>query len=256
MRYVKHEQELSLIREGAAILSRVQGEIARVVNPGIATKHLNDVAEQCIRDHGGTPSFKGYNGFPAAVCISVNECVVHGIPGDYVLREGDIVAVDCGVYYKGFHSDAAFTYPVGEVSDDLMRLLKVTKSALYRGIEAAKAGNRIGDIGHAVQYYVSKRGYSVVRELVGHGIGAQLHEAPQVPNYGRRSQGRRLELGMVLAIEPMVNLGSAQIYRESGGVFKTRDGKASAHFEHTVVVMDGKAEPLTTYEYIEERFKF
>ena len=252
---LKSEEEIELIREGADILSRVHGEIARTIKPGVTTHQLDELAEAYIRDHGGSPSFKGYKRFPATLCTSVNEYVVHGFPNHNALEEGDIVSVDCGVYYKGLHSDAAFTYPVGAVSKEVRRLLQATQEALYLGIEEAKAGNRTGDIGNAIQEHVQKHGYSVVRELVGHGVGRNLHEDPQVPNYGKKGSGTRLKQGVVLAIEPMINLGKRQIVEERGGQFRTLDRKPSAHFEHTVAVLENKTEILTTYRYIEEVFK-
>ena len=256
MIFVKSEDEIALIKEGAEILSRTHGQIAQRIKPGITTQELDALAEAFIRDSGGVPSFKGYKKFPATLCTSVNDYVVHGLPSDYILQEGDIISVDCGVYYKGFHSDAAFTYPVSTVSSEVMRLLQVTKEALYCGIDEAKAGNRIGDIGHAIQHHGQHYGYSIVRELVGHGVGRKLHEEPQVPNYGRRGHGTQLKHGMVLAIEPMINLGKPQIVQEKGGQFRTLDRKVTAHFEHTVAVLEKKAEILTTYKYIEEVFQF
>ncbi len=256
MGFVKREEEVALIREGAKILSKTQGQVAKKIKPGVTTWELDALAEAFIRDSGGVPSFKGYQKFPATLCTSVNEYVVHGLPSNYALQEGDIVSVDCGVYYKGFHSDAAFTYPVGVVSDEVMSLLRVTKEALYCGINEARVGNRVGDISYAIQHYAQCHGYSVVRELVGHGVGRALHEDPPVPNYGRRGHGAQLRQGMVLAIEPMINLGRRQVVQEKGGVFRSLDRKVTAHFEHTVVVMESKAEILTTYKYIEEVFKF
>lgn len=256
MIFVKSEDEIALIREGAEILSRAHGQIAQRIKPGVTTRALDALAEEFIRDSGGVPSFKGYEKFPATLCTSVNDYVVHGLPSDYVLQAGDIISVDCGVYYKGFHSDAAFTYPVSTVSSEVMRLLQVTKEALYCGIDAVKVGNRVGDVGHAVQHHVQHYGYSVVRELVGHGVGRELHEAPQVPNYGRRGHGTQLKEGMVLAIEPMINLGKQHIVQDKKGQFRTMDRKVTAHFEHTVAVLEKKAEILTTYKYIEEVFKF
>ena len=256
MVFVKSAEEISLIKEGASILSSTHGQIARAIKPGVTTKRLDILAEQFIRDSGGVPSFKGYQKFPATLCTSVNDYVVHGIPSGYVLQEGDIVSVDCGVYYKGFHSDAAFTYPVGTVSSETMRLLQVTKEALYCGIDEARVGNRIGDIGYAIQDHVRRHDYSVVRELVGHGVGRGLHEDPQVPNYGRRGHGMQIRPGMVLAIEPMINLGTRQVVQEAGGQFRTLDRKITAHFEHTVAVLKDKPELLTTYKYIEKVFKF
>mmetsp|Transcript_9808 Transcript_9808/g.22609 ORF Transcript_9808/g.22609 Transcript_9808/m.22609 type:complete len:257 (-) Transcript_9808:5754-6524(-) len=256
MFFVKNEDEIALIRQGADILSRLHGEVARAIKPETTTQQLNVLAEAFIEDHGAVPSFKGYKKFPAALCTSVNEYVVHGLPGNYVLREGDIVSVDCGVYYKGFHSDAAFTYPVGKISEETMRLLQVTRQALYCGIYEAQVGKRIGDIGYAIQQHAQSHGYSVVRELVGHGIGKALHEDPQVPNYGKKGYGPRLKKGMVLAIEPMINLGKRQIVRDRGDQFRTSDRSVTAHFEHTVAVYAKKAEILTTYKYIEEVFQF
>ncbi|MDH3710303.1 MAG: type I methionyl aminopeptidase, partial [Cyclobacteriaceae bacterium] len=202
------------------------------------------------------PSFKGYNGFPGSLCISVNEQVVHGIPGEYCLQEGDIASIDCGVFYQGFHSDSAYTYPVGEVSEDIRNLLKVTKESLYKGIENATAGNRVGDISYAIQHHVEQFGFSVVRELVGHGIGKTLHESPEVPNYGKRGRGPIMRSGLILAIEPMINLGTKNVVQEADGwTIRTRDRKPSAHYEHTVAVMNGSPEILTTHKYIEEVFK-
>ena len=217
MVFLKSEEEVALMREGADVLGRVHGRIAQEIRPGVTTQKLNELAEFLIKDSGGVPSFKNYKKFPATLCTSVNEYVVHGIPSRYALREGDIVSVDCGVYYKGYHTDSAFTYPVGVISSEVMRLLRVTKEALYCGISEAKAGNRVGDIGHAIQSYAQSHAYSVVRELVGHGVGRALHEAPQVPNYGKKGCGTQLRAGMTLAIEPMINLGRRQVVSEKGG---------------------------------------
>ncbi len=253
MIYLKTEEEINLIKVSAQLLGKAHAEVATWVKPGVTTGKLDAVAEEYIRDNGGIPSFKGFNKFPASLCISVNEVVVHGIPGGYVLKEGDIVSIDCGVKLNGYHSDSAYTYPVGEVSKEVMNLLTATKRSLYKGIEQAVDGLRIGDIGHAVQSYVEERGYTVVRELVGHGVGRDLHEAPEVPNYGKRGKGIRLREGMVLAIEPMINLGAKAVVQERDGwTIRTNDRKYSAHFEHTVVVRKGKAEILTTFDYIEK----
>lgn len=253
MIYLKTEEEINLIKVSAKLLGKAHAEVATWVKPGVTTGKLDAVAEEYIRDNGGIPSFKGFNKFPASLCISVNEVVVHGIPGGYVLKEGDIVSIDCGVKLNGYHSDSAYTYPVGEVSKEVMNLLTATKKSLYKGIEQAVDGLRIGDIGHAVQSYVEDRGYTVVRELVGHGVGRDLHEAPEVPNYGKRGKGIRLREGMVLAIEPMINLGTKAVVQERDGwTIRTNDRKYSAHFEHTVVVRKGKAEILTTFDYIEK----
>ncbi len=251
MIFLKSAEEIALIKESAEILSQVHGLMAREIKPGIATQRLDQLAETLIRDIGGTPSFKGYRKFPATLCTSVNECIVHGIPSEYRLRSGDIVSIDCGVYYKGFHSDAAFTYPVGEIRPEVAKLLQVTKEALHCGIEAIKRGSRNGDIGYAIQQHVQRHGYGIVRELVGHGVGRRLHEAPNVPNYGRQGSGTKLKNGMVLAIEPMITLGKRQIVHGREGV-RTLDRKPAAHFEHTVAISEHKAEILTTYKYIEE----
>ncbi len=257
MIYYKSDSDIETIRESAVILGKAHGEVAKLVKPGVKTKELDQVAETFILDHGGKPSFKGYNGFPYTLCVSMNENVVHGFPGDYELRDGDVLSVDCGVLYNGFHSDSAFTYPVGEVSDEIMQLLRVTKESLYIGIENAKCGARIGDVGHAVQHHVEQYGYSVVRELVGHGLGRNLHEAPEVPNYGKRGKGVKLQHGLVIAIEPMVNLGQKNVVQEDDGwTIRTKDRQPSAHFEHTVAVLQDKTEVLTTHKYIEEVFKF
>jgi len=253
MIYLKTEEEINLIKQSAQVLGKAHAEVAQWIKPGITTKKLDVIAEDYIRSHGGIPSFKGFNNFPASLCMSVNEVVVHGIPGNYELKDGDIVSIDCGVKLNGFHSDSAYTYPVGEVSKEVMDLLTATKKSLYKGIEQAVDGLRVGDIGYAVQHYCEERGYTVVRELVGHGVGKELHEAPEVPNYGKRGKGLRLKEGMVLAIEPMINLGTKSVMQERDGwTIRTSDRKYSAHFEHTVVVRKGKAEILTTFDYIEQ----
>jgi methionyl aminopeptidase len=253
MIYLKTEEEINLIKESGQVLGKAHAEVAQWIKPGITTKKLDTIAEDYIRSYGGIPSFKGFNNFPASLCMSVNEVVVHGIPGNYELKDGDIVSIDCGVKLNGFHSDSAYTYPVGEVSKEVMDLLTATKKSLYKGIEQAVDGLRIGDIGFAVQHYCEERGYTVVRELVGHGVGRELHEGPEVPNYGKRGKGLRLKEGMVLAIEPMINLGSKSVMQEKDGwTIRTSDRKYSAHFEHTVVVRKGKAEILTTFDYIEQ----
>lgn len=253
MIWIKEEEELALMREGAQILGKAHGEVAAQIKPGITTLALDKIAEAYIMDHGASPSFKGYNGFKHSLCISPNDQVVHGIPGKYELKEGDIVSIDCGVYYKGYHTDSAYTYGVGEIDKKSSELLDTTLQSLYLGIEQAVAGKRIGDIGFAIQSFVESRGYGVVRELVGHGVGKHLHEEPEVPNYGKRGKGQLLKKGMVLAIEPMINLGKRNVVQESDGwTIRTSDRMPSAHFEHTVVVLEGKAEILTTHKYIEE----
>jgi methionyl aminopeptidase len=218
---------------------------------------LDQVAEEFIRDHGGIPSFKNYHGFPAALCISVNETVVHGFPGTYELKETDIVSVDCGVKFKGFHSDSAYTYPLEKVNREVLDLLDRTYESLLIGIDQAKAGNRMGDVSFAIQSYVEQFGYGVVRELVGHGVGKDLHEDPEVPNYGKRGKGVKLEVGMVFAIEPMINLGTKSVVQEKDGwTIRTSDRKPSAHFEHTVAILKDKTEVLTTHEYIELNYSY
>lgn len=253
MIYLKTDQEIELIKKSAQVLGKAHAEVAKWIKPGVTTRQLDKVAEQFIRDHNGIPSFKGYNNFPASLCISANEIVVHGIPGNYELREGDIVSIDCGVKLDGYHSDSAYTYPVGEVSEEVLDLLRHTKKSLYLGIDKAVDGMRMGDLGFAIQNYVEQFNYSVVRELVGHGVGKSLHESPEVPNYGKRGKGVKLKEGMVLAIEPMINLGKKSVVQEKDGwTIRTTDRQPSAHFEHTVAVRKGKAEILTTFDYIEQ----
>jgi methionyl aminopeptidase len=251
--YLKTDEELELIRVSGVVLGKTHAEVAKIIKPGVTTGELDKVAEEFIKDHKGKPSFKGFNGFPAALCISVNDIVVHGFPGKYVLKEGDIISVDCGVFLNGFHADSAYTYPVGTVKEEVKKLLDATKNALYLAIEQIKEGNRIGNVSFAIQNFVEKQGFSVVRELVGHGVGRHLHESPEVPNYGKQGQGLKLKEGMVLAIEPMINLGRKGISQDKDGwTIRTKDGKPSAHFEHTVAVRkNGKADVLTTFEYLE-----
>ncbi|WP_187264209.1 type I methionyl aminopeptidase [Pontibacter beigongshangensis] len=253
MVYYKNEEEIELLRQSALILSKAHGEIARLVKEGVTTSALDKRAEEFIKDNGGQPSFLNYNGFPFSLCISVNSTVVHGMPSNYTLKDGDIISVDCGVYYKGFHSDCAYTHGVGNISSEVQELLTVTKESLYKGIERAVVGSRIGDVSYAVQQHAESHGYSVVRELVGHGLGRNLHEGPEVPNYGKRGQGLKLQNGLVIAIEPMINLGARQIVQEEDGwTIRTKDNKPSAHFEHTVVVRKDAAEILTTFDYIQQ----
>lgn len=257
MIHYKTSEEVQLIKESAEILGKAHGEVAKYIKEGVKTSFLDKIAEEYIRDHQGVPSFKGYNGFPSSLCISVNEVVVHGFPSEYVLKDGDIISVDCGVFHQGFHSDSAYTYPVGEVSPKIISLLRATKESLYLGIEKAVYGNRIGDIGNAIQKYVEAKGYTVVRELVGHGVGRNLHESPEVPNYGKKGSGPLLGEGLVFAIEPMVNLGTRNVVQEKDGwTIRTADRKVSAHYEHTVAVFKDSTEILTTHKYIEENFKF
>ena len=248
----KTAEEIELMRENGILVSRTLAEVGKTVAPGVTTLGLNRVAETFIRDHGAIPSFLGYEGFPAALCISVNDVVVHGFPSDYVLREGDIVSVDCGTLYKGYNGDSAYTFPVGEVDAETRKLLDVTKASLYEGIAAAVAGNRTGDIGHAVQTYAESFGFSVVRELEGHGIGREMHELPGVPNYGKAGKGTKLVDGMTICIEPMINAGNRGVYlARNGWAVHTADHRNSAHYELTVVVRKGHAELLSTFDYIE-----
>lgn len=257
MVHLKTDEEIQLIKESAQILGKAHGEVARLIKPGVKTSALDKVAEQYIRDSGGVPSFKNYNGFPATLCISVNEAVVHGFPGNYELKETDIISVDCGVYFKGFHSDSAYTYPMEGASKETLLLLERTYESLQKGIEKARAGNRIGDVSYAIQSYVEGFGYGVVRELVGHGIGKNLHEDPEVPNFGKQGKGVKLVPGMVFAIEPMINQGTKNVVQENDGwTIRTADKKPSAHFEHTVAVLEEKTEVLTTHQYIEENYSY
>jgi methionyl aminopeptidase len=257
MVHYKTAEDIQLIRESAQILGKAHAEVARNIRPGVKTKKLDELAEAFIRDHQGSPSFKNYHGFPAALCISVNETVVHGFPGNYELKEGDIISIDCGVQYKGFHSDSAYTYPLEGTKPEVLSLLDRTYKSLYLGIEQAKAGNRTGDIGFVIQSYVESFGYGVVRELVGHGVGKSLHEDPEVPNYGKRGKGVKIVPGMVFAIEPMINMGTKNVVQERDGwTIRTRDRKPSAHFEHMVAIYEDKTEVLTTHEYIEEAYSY
>jgi methionyl aminopeptidase len=257
MVHYKTEEDIQVIKASARVLGLAHGEVAKRIRPGVKTKDLDKVAEEFIQDHGGSPSFKNYHGFPAALCISVNETVVHGFPGGYELKDRDIITIDCGVLYKGFHSDSAYTYPLPEASAEVLDLLDRTYESLYAGIEQAKAGNRIGDIGFAIQSYVEKFGYGVVRELVGHGVGKDLHEDPEVPNYGRRGKGMKIVPGMVFAIEPMINMGTKSVVQEADGwTIRTQDKKPSAHFEHMVAIFKDRTEILTTHEYIEQNYPY
>ena len=256
MIYFKSDEEIEKIRESSLLVGKTLAEVAKLIAPGTRTADLDRVAEDFIRSFGALPGFKGYNGFPYTLCISVNEQVVHGFPGERILKEGDIVSVDCGVLKNGFYGDSAYTFPVGAVKDEVKQLMKRTKESLYRGIEMAIDGKRVGDIGYAVQSHVERYGYSVVRDLVGHGVGKNLHEKPEVPNYGKRGTGVRLGAGMVIAIEPMINLGTKNVIQESDGwTIRTADRMPSAHFEHTVAVKHGQADVLSTFIFIEEEIK-
>ena len=256
MIHYRSEDEIDLIRESSLLVAKTHAEISALIKPGVTTLQLDTIAEEFIRDNGGVPAFKGYGGFPNTLCASLNEQVVHGIPNDNPLKNGDIISMDCGVVMNGYYGDSAYTYEVGEVSEKVKNLLLRTKESLYLGIDQAISGNRIGDIGFAIQRHVEQFGYGVVREMVGHGVGENLHEDPQVPNYGKRGKGIKLKEGMVIAIEPMINLGTKNIKQLSDGwTVITTDRKYSAHFEHTIVVRKGKAEVLSSFDEIEKRLK-
>lgn len=253
MLYLKTDEEVGLLKESNMLVSRTLAEIAKHIQPGVTTLYLDEIAETFIRDHSAVPAFKGYGGFPNTLCTSVNEEVVHGIPSGYALREGDIISVDCGVILNGWYGDSAYTFAVGQISDEIRKLLEFTKASLEEGVKAAVTGNRVGDISSAVQVKAESGGFSVVRELVGHGIGKKLHEPPEVPNFGKRGTGQKMDKGLVICIEPMINLGSKETLQMSDGwTIKTADGKPSAHFEYAVAVNRGEADVLTTFEFIEE----
>ncbi|MDR1652348.1 MAG: type I methionyl aminopeptidase [Prevotellaceae bacterium] len=254
MIFLKSSEEIELLRISNQIVAKTHGEISKIIKPGITTKYIDKIADEFIRDNGAVPGFLNYNGFKGSICVSVNDVVVHGIPSDnIVLQEGDIVSVDIGAYKNGFHGDSAYTYPVGEVSPQVKALLRTTKEALYKGIEQARENNRVGDISAAVQSYCEERGYGVVREMIGHGLGRNLHEAPDVPNYGKRGNGPKLRAGMVICIEPMINLGVRNVMIEKDGwTCRTVDGKPSAHYEHAVAIGKGQADILSGFKYIEE----
>ncbi len=249
----KTDEEIELIRESSLLVGKTLAEVAKIIEPGVRTMDLDKIAEEFIRDQGAVPGFKGYNGFPFTLCISLNEQVVHGFPGERIVKDGDIVSIDCGVIKNGFYGDSAYTFAVGNVREEVLLLMERTKESLYKGIEMAVAGKRIGDIGYAVQNYVESFGYSVVRDLVGHGLGRDLHEKPEVPNYGRRGTGVKMKERLVLAIEPMINLGGKSVVQEKDGwTIRTSDRLPSAHYEHDVAVRAGKADILSTFDYIEE----
>lgn len=257
MIFLKTDDEIELLRQSNLLVGKTLAEVAKLIKPGVTTRELDKVAEEFIRDHGAIPTFKGFpnhlgDPFPATLCTSVNDQVVHGIPNDIPLKDGDIVSVDCGTFMNGFCGDSAYTFCVGEVAPDVRELLRTTKEALYLGIEQAVHGKRLGDIGSAVQQHCESKSYGVVREFVGHGIGKEMHEAPQVPNYGRRGSGTMLKKGMCIAIEPMITLGNRQILMERDGwTVRTRDRKVAAHFEHTVAIGVGQADILSSFEYVE-----
>ena len=253
MIFYKTDDEIELLRKSNMLVAKTHGEVAKLMKPGVATSKLDKVAEEFIRDNGGIPGFLNYGGFPNTLCISINEHVVHGLPSKRELRDGDIVSVDCGVLMNGYYGDSAYTYGVGDISVDDERLLSTTKESLYKGIENAVVGKRLEDIGNAVQRHVTKQGFSVVREMVGHGVGKKLHEDPQVPNYGKKGRGIKLKKGLVIAIEPMINFGKREIVQlKDGWTMATKDGRNSAHFEHTIAVRNGKADILSSFKFIEE----
>jgi methionyl aminopeptidase len=253
MIYYKTQEEIEILRESSLLVGKTLGTLAKLVEPGVTTLELDKVAEEFIRDNGGEPGFKGYSGFPNTLCTSVNDAVVHGIPNNQPLKNGDIVSVDCGVLMNEFYGDSAYTFAVGEISNEVRQLLEVTKESLNKAVEMAVTGKRIGDIGHAVQSHAEGYGYGVVRELVGHGLGRNLHEKPEVPNYGKRGNGMKLKAGLVLAIEPMINMGTKEVETaKDGWTVVTADGKPSAHFEHDVAIAKGEPIVLSTFKYIEE----
>ncbi|MBK6408147.1 MAG: type I methionyl aminopeptidase [Flavobacteriales bacterium] len=250
------EEEIALVRESSLLVGKTLAEVARMIAPGVTTAALDQMAEEFIRDHGGVPGFKGLYGCPSTLLISVNEQVVHGLPGDRALQDGDVASVDCGVLMNEFYGDSAYTFQVGDVAPEVRTLLRVTQECLALGIEQATANHRTGDIGYAIQQHAEAHGYGIVRELVGHGVGRKLHEAPEVPNYGKRGHGAKLNESMVIAIEPMVNMGVKDVSQlDDGWTVVTRDGKPSAHFEHTIAVRNGKAEVLSTFSHIESVLK-
>lgn len=253
MIYLKTPEEIALLRASNQLVGKTLAEVAKHIRVGITTLELDKIAEDFIRSNGAVPGFLGYGGFPNTLCVSVNDQVVHGIPSNYALKEGDIVSVDCGVLQNGYYGDSAYTFCVGKVDEKVKKLLKITKESLSLGIDSAQHGNRIGDIGYAIQKHCQAAGFSVVRKLVGHGVGKNLHEDPEVPNFGKRGQGVLLKEGMVIAIEPMINMGNRDVVQEKDGwTIRTIDRKPSAHFEHTIAVRKGKAEILSTFDYIEE----
>ncbi|MBN2610824.1 MAG: type I methionyl aminopeptidase [Bacteroidales bacterium] len=250
---IKTEEEIELLRQSNLLVSKTLATIAELIKPGISTLSLDTLAEEYIRDHGGTPGFLHYNGYPKTLCTSVNFQVVHGIPSECMLKEGDIVSVDCGVILNGYYGDSAYTFAIGNINERVAELLRVTKESLYKGIEMAIEGKRLGDLGYAIQNHCEKAGFSVVREMVGHGLGKNLHEAPEVPNYGSRGKGIMLKKGMVICIEPMINLGRKEIVQEKDGwTIRTADFKPSAHFEHAVAIGKGKADILSEFQFIEQ----
>ena len=254
MIFLKSDEEIELLRISNQIVAKTLAELAKLIQPGVSTEQLDKVAYEFIKDNGGVPGFLGYSGYPKSICTSINEQVVHGIPSDKaILEDGDIISVDCGVYKNGFHGDSAYTFCVGDVKPEIIDLLRITKESLYKGIEQAQEGRRLGDVGSAIQSHCEARGYSVVREMIGHGVGRKLHEAPEVPNYGRKGNGIMLKSGMTIAIEPMINMGSRNlVFEKDGWTTRTIDRKPSAHFEHSIAIRRGKADILSSFEYIEQ----
>tara|TARA_B100000900_G_scaffold81054_2_gene65316 strand:- start:5237 stop:6067 length:831 start_codon:yes stop_codon:yes gene_type:complete len=251
MSLIKTSEEIELIRESAQLVSKTLGMLASEIKPGINTLYLDNLAESFIRDHKGVPGFLGLYDFPNTLCISPNSQVVHGIPNKEIIKEGDILSIDCGVLKNGYYGDHAFTFTVGEVDKEILQLLETTKQSLYVGIEQFKVGNRVGDVGYAIQNYNESKGYGVVRELVGHGLGKEMHEKPEMPNYGKRGTGKKIQEGMVVAIEPMINMGTPNINQlNDGWTILTRDNKPSAHFEHNIAIVNGKPKLLSTFDYI------
>jgi methionyl aminopeptidase len=247
----KTREQIELMRESALIVSKTLGMIASEIKPGVTTLYLDKLAETFIRDHGGEPGFLGLYGFPNSLCMSPNAQVVHGIPNNNPLQEGDVISVDCGVLKNGFYGDHAYSFEIGEVAPEVKKLLQVTKESLYVGIREFKIGNRVEDVGNAIQKYTESHGYGVVRELVGHGLGTKMHEDPEMPNYGKRGRGKLFVEGMTVAIEPMINMGTKNIKQlKDGWTILTADGKPSAHFEHNVALIDGKPELLSTFDYV------
>ncbi|AMD84161.1 methionyl aminopeptidase [Capnocytophaga haemolytica] len=253
MIHIKTLEQLEMMRDAAQVVSRTLGLMAKEVKPGVTTKYLDKIAEEYIRSQGALPGFLGLYGFPNTLCMSPNAQVVHGIPNDRPLEEGDIISIDCGSIKHGFYGDHAYTFEVGEVSPEVKELLRVTKESLYVGIRQFRRGNRVGDVGYAIQKYCEAHGYGVVRELVGHGVGRKMHEDPEMPNYGKRGDGKKFKDGMVVAIEPMINMGTHRTkHLKDGWTILTADGKPSAHFEHDVALIDGKPRLLSTFKYVYE----
>lgn len=250
---LKRTEEIEHLRENNQIVSMALAELGKMIRPGITTLELDKRAEEFIRDHGAEPGFLGYGGFPNSICTSVNDAVVHGIPSDYQLKEGDIISIDCGTIKNGYYGDSAYTFAVGQVDPQVQKLMQATRESLFKGIEMAMAGNRVGDISYAVQHHAEEAGFSVVREMVGHGLGANMHESPEIPNYGKRGRGPQLKEGLVICIEPMINLGSRSIRQDRDGwTIRTMDGKPSAHYELALAIRNGEPDVLSTFDYIEK----